>query len=120
MPRVSDAGRGIYARRLPNRRTRSPQPPAGRPHLQPLPPPPPAAPPYNTAPRRAEAPSPQADALRIDFRPGGEIGQSVARIGYLVEADDSPMLAFALAAPSKIEAHRHIAPLGKLPGHNAL
>jgi len=30
------------------------------------------------------------------------------------------MLAFALAAPSKIDAHRHIAPLGKLLGHNAL
>src|SRR5262249_61568554 len=69
---------------------------------------------------RPEAASHQADALRIDCRAGCEIGQSVARIGYLVEADDSPMLAFALAAPSKIDAHRHIAPLGKLLGHNAL
>src|SRR5262245_11790852 len=69
---------------------------------------------------RADTASHQADALRIDFRPGGEIGQSVARIGYLVEADDSPMLAFALAAPSKIDAHRHIAPVGKLLGDNAL
>src|SRR5262245_51764382 len=69
---------------------------------------------------RTEATSHQADALRIDFRPGGEIGQSVARIGYLVEADDSPMFAFALAAPSTIAAHRHIAPRGTLRGHNVL
>src|SRR5262249_9672316 len=103
-------------RRRPDNSARPTPPPAPRP--------PPPHPPVGAACEhchgRPEATSHQADALRIDFRPGGEIGQSVARIGYLVEADDSPMLAFALAAPSKIEAHRHIAPLGKLPVHNAL
>src|SRR5215475_1118423 len=62
----------------------------------------------------------QADSLGIDFWPGGEIGQSIAGIRHLIETDDSPMLTFALAASSEIDAHRHIAPLGKLLGDNAL
>src|SRR6266536_1849015 len=69
---------------------------------------------------RAEAASHQADALGVDFGAGGEVGQRIACIRHLIETDDSPALAFAVAASSKVDAHRHIAPLGKLLGHNAL
>src|SRR5262245_49724346 len=69
---------------------------------------------------RTETAPHQADALGVDFREGGEVGQRIAGIRHLIETDDPPMLAFAVAAPSEIDAHRHITPLGKLLGHNAL
>src|SRR4029453_5378137 len=47
-----------------------------------------------------EAAPHQADALGVDFGAGGEVGQRIARIRHLIETDDSPMLAFALAASS--------------------
>src|SRR5262245_19754435 len=69
---------------------------------------------------RAETASHQADALGVHFRATGEVGHGIAGIGHLIETDDPPMLAFAVAASPEIDAHRHIAPLGKLLGHNAL
>src|SRR4029077_10648166 len=69
---------------------------------------------------RPETASHQSDAVRVDFRAGGEVAQRIAGIRHLIETDDSPVLAFALAASSEIDAYRHIAPLGKLLGHNAL
>ena len=57
---------------------------------------------------------------RVDFRAGGEVAQRIARIRHLIETDDPPVLAFAVAASSEVDAHRHIAPLGKLLGDNAL
>ena len=106
-PPASDAGHGTCAHRLPNRRRRSPQLPSGPRRRR-------------TRPRPRGNCFHQADAVRIDFRAGGEVAQRIARIRHLIETDDSPVLAFALAASSEIDAHRHIAPLGKLLGHNAL
>src|SRR4029434_6137336 len=57
---------------------------------------------------RGETASHQADALGVDLRAGGEVGQRIARIRHLIETDDSPALAFTVAASSKVDAHRHL------------
>ena len=50
----------------------------------------------------------------IDFRARGKIRKRVARVGDLIETDDSPVLAFALAAAAKIDTQRDVSPLGEL------
>ena len=64
--------------------------------------------------RRAEAAADERDTLRVDFRPRRQVGDGVARVGDLIEADDPAAFAFAVAAAAEIDAQRDIAPFGHL------
>src|SRR5437773_12440263 len=70
--------------------------------------------------RGAEAAAYQSDAIGIDFGSNREIGDGVARVGHLIEADNSAVLAFAFAAAPEIDAQRDVVALGKLLGDNGL
>src|SRR6266511_572602 len=60
---------------------------------------------------RAEAAPDQRDALWIYFRARRHVGDRIAGICHLIEADDSAVLAFAFAAAAKVDAQSHVAPL---------
>ena len=62
---------------------------------------------------------------RASGKPGICMAQVIGALNLAAGLRDawlahSPVLAFTLAASSEIDAHRHITPLGKLLGHNAL
>ena len=57
----------------------------------------------------AEAAAHDADARGIDMRMALQQGHRIARIADLFKTDQTPMLAFALAAAAHVEAHGHIA-----------
>src|SRR6185436_6486164 len=48
------------------------------------------------------------------------IGERVAGIGDLIEADNSAVFAFAVAATAKVDAQGYVTPLGKLFGNYGL
>src|SRR5215467_9020758 len=68
----------------------------------------------------AEAATHQSDALGIHFRARGHIADCVARIGDLIEADNSPMLALPLTTTTAIDAQAYRATLAKLLCYDAL
>src|SRR5207245_10090514 len=70
--------------------------------------------------RGAKAAAYQSDAIGIHFWTRGEVRDGVARVGHLIEADNSALLAFAFAAAPEIDAQRDVAPLGKLLGDSRL
>ena len=57
----------------------------------------------------AEAAAHDANARGIHIGMALQQGHGVARVAHLLEADETPMLAFALAAAAHVEAHGHIA-----------
>ena len=68
----------------------------------------------------AEAAADQRDLFGLDFGPRRQIRKRVARVGDLIEADDSATLAFAVAATAKVDAQGDIAPPGQLLCHHHL
>ena len=63
--------------------------------------------------RRAETAAEQSHAAGIDLGPVQEEVQRVAGILHLVQADDPPELALAVAAASHAESQRHVAPVAE-------
>ena len=51
-----------------------------------------------------------------DLGPRGEVGERVARVADLVEADDAGGLPFALAASAEVESQGDVAGLGQEVG----
>src|SRR5690348_6078390 len=70
--------------------------------------------------RSTETAADQSNFAWIDFRPSGQIGDGISRIGYLIETDDAPVLTLALAATAKIDTQGDVAPLGELFGDDGL
>ena len=65
----------------------------------------------------AEAVADQADARGIDLRPARQERQRVLRILDLLQTDDAPARALALAAAAKVEPQRGVAQTGQQLRH---
>src|SRR4029077_1594495 len=70
--------------------------------------------------RSAEAATHQSDTSGIHFRARSQVADCVARIGDLIEANNSSVLALAFAASPKVDAHGYITPLAELLSYDTL